>query len=113
MLHSIAAWTFGLPLRGKLLLAATLVVLVELGFRRLAPRSAAYARWTAVFQAIGGFWTAIILGIVYFLSVAAVGLAFRLLGNDPLERRLGPDPSFWRRHEPNPLGPEAAARHQF
>ena len=37
----------------------------------------------------------------------------RLLGKDPLDRRLKPEPTFWRRHEPNPLGPEAAARHQF
>ena len=35
------------------------------------------------------------------------------LGHDPLDRRLAPEPTFWRAHEPNPLGPERAARHQF
>jgi hypothetical protein len=37
----------------------------------------------------------------------------RLFGKDPLDRSLRPEPSFWRPHEPNPLGPSAAARHQF
>ena len=37
----------------------------------------------------------------------------RLFGKDPLDRSLAPEPSFWRAHEPNPLGPERAARHQF
>ena len=40
-----------LPLRCKVLAFAAVVVLVELAFRRLAPKSRAYARWTAFFQA--------------------------------------------------------------
>jgi hypothetical protein len=37
----------------------------------------------------------------------------RLFGKDLHDRGLAPEPSFWRAHEPNPLGPERAARHQF
>ena len=103
----------GLSLRWKLVAFATVVVLVELGFRRLAPKSRAYARWTAVFQGLGTVWPAVLLGIVYVFSVGPVGLVMRLIGHDPLDRRLAPEPSFWRAHEPNPLGPERAARHQF
>jgi hypothetical protein len=103
----------GLPLRWKLLAAASLVVLVELAFRRLAPKSRAYARWTGFFQAIGSVWTAVLLAIVYVLSVGPIGLVMRVLGRDPLDRRLSPEPSFWRAHEPNPLGAARAARHQF
>jgi len=69
--------------------------------------------WTAFFQGIGKVWTAVILALVYFLSVGPVGLVMRLVGHDPLDRRLAPEPSFWRAHEPNPLGAERAARHQF
>ena len=47
------------------------------------------------------------------LSVGPIGLVMRLAGKDPLDRGLAPEPSFWRKHEPNPLGVEAAARHQF
>jgi hypothetical protein len=78
-------WLAGLPLRGKLLAAATLVVVIELALRRFARKSRAYARWTGFFQAIG----------------------------NPLDRGMAPEPTFWRAHEANPLGPERAARHQF
>jgi hypothetical protein len=102
-----------LPLRWKVIAFAAVVVLVELVFRRLAPKSRAYAGWTAFFQGIGKVWTAVLLAIVYVVSVGPIGLVMRLFGHDPLDRRLAPEPSFWRAHEPNPLGPERAARHQF
>jgi len=106
-------WIAGLSLRAKVLAFATSVVLVELAFRRFGPKTRAYARWTRFFQGIGMVWTAVLLSIVYVLSVGPVGLALRLVGKDPLDRALAPEPSFWRPHEPNPLGPERAARHQF
>jgi hypothetical protein len=106
-------WFAGLAWRWKILALAAAVVLVELGFRRLAPTSRAYARWTRFFEAIGSVWTAVILSIVYVLSVGPIGLGMRLFGKDPLDRTLTPEPSFWRAHDPNPLGAERAARHQF
>ena len=110
----LVAWAHGLPTHTRILLTlATTVFVVELIFRRVAPRSAAYRKWTAAFVVIGSIWTAIILSIVYFASVSIVGIAMRLLGKDPLDRGLRPEPSFWRAHEPNPLGPRAASRHQF
>jgi hypothetical protein len=102
-----------LPLRWKILAVAAAMVLVEIAFRRIAPRSRAYARWTAFFEGLGKVWTAVLLAIVYLFSVGPVGLVMRLLRHDPLDRRLAPEPSYWRPHEPNPLGPERAARHQF
>jgi hypothetical protein len=107
------AWFAELPFRHKLLAFATLVVVVELAFRRFAPRSRAYTRWTRFFQGIGAVWTAVILGLIYVLSVGPIGLFMRAFGHDPLDRRLDREPSFWRAHEPNPLGVERAARHQF
>jgi hypothetical protein len=106
-------WFAGLALRWKILALATTVILVELDFRHLAPGSQTYARWTRFFQTIGSVWTKMILSIVYLLSVGPVGLGMRLFGKDPLDRALTDEPSFWRAHEPNPLGPERAARHQF
>jgi hypothetical protein len=108
------SWAAGLPLHTKVLLGlATSVQVVELVFRRFAPRSAAYRKWTAAFVFIGSIWTGVILSIVYFTSVFVVGMVMRLFGKDPLDRGLKPEPSFWRPHEPNPLGPRAASRHQF
>lgn len=86
---------------------------VELLLRRFAPRSRAYAAWQHFFESIGAVWTAVILALVYFVSVSLVAVGMRLFGKDPLDRSLRPEPSFWRPHEPNPLGPSAAARHQF
>jgi hypothetical protein len=112
-LQETLVWFGGLPLRWKLLAFAALVVLVELGLRRFAPKSRAYRRWTAGFEGIGAVWTAVLLAIVYVLSVGPIGVVMHLMGKDLLDRRLTPEPSFWRAHEPNPLGPERAARHQF
>ena len=114
MLGRMGHWFAGLPAHKQALLAlATTMFLVELALRQLARGSRLYARWTSVFEAIGAFWSAIILSVVYFVSVAGISAAMKLTGKDPLDRSLAPEPSFWRAHEPNPLGPLAAARHQF
>jgi hypothetical protein len=114
LLDRVVAFWGRVPLHSRILLSVALsMMLVELALRRFAPQSAAYARWTSVLKAIGAFWTAIILSIIYFLSVSAASLFLKLKGQDPLDRSLAPEASFWRSHEPNPLGPTAAARHQF
>jgi hypothetical protein len=105
----VVSWIAG----HKVLTLACLILLIELAFRRFAPGSFAYARWTAFFRALGVFWTAVILSLVYVLSVGPIGLFMRLAGKDPLDRAVVAEPTFWRPHEPNPLGPQAAARHQF
>jgi hypothetical protein len=108
------SWAAGLPPHTKVLLGlATTVLVVEILFRRFAPGSAAYRKWTAAFVVIGSIWTAVILSIVYFVSVSVVGIGMKLFGKDPLDRGLAPEASFWRDHEPNPLGPRASTRHQF
>ncbi len=111
--HDFLPWLAGLGWRAKVIAVAAALVVVELGFRRFARESRAYRRWTAFFEAIGAVWTAILLALVYLVSVGPIGLVMRALGNDPLDRRLAPEPSFWRDYSPNPLGPEQAARHQF
>ncbi len=113
-LNRVLAWLASRPTHTKALLAfAVSVVTIELLFRWLAPKSAAYRRWTRFFEALGHVWTSVILAIVYFLSVSLVAAFMKLFLKDPLDRALAPEPSFWRAHEPNPLGAEAAARHQF
>jgi hypothetical protein len=112
-LQDALAWLADLPLRWKILAFATTIVVIELLFRYLAPHSRAYTLWTRFFQGLGVVWTAVILALVYILSVGPVGLVMRLLGHDPLDRRLAAEPSFWQDHEPNSLGAQRAARHQF
>ena len=114
VLGRVALWFGGLPTYKQALLAvATTMFVVELILRRFARGTLLYKKWTAFFEGIGAFWSAIILSIVYFVSVAAISACMKITGKDPLDRSLVPEPSFWRAHEPNPLGPLAAARHQF
>ena len=110
----VAHWFAALPpyKQGLLLLATTMFV-VELILRRFARGTVLYKRWTAFFEGLGAFWSAVILSIVYFVSVASIWFFMKLAGKDLLDRKLTPEPSFWRAHEPNPLGPLVAARHQF
>ena len=110
----VGHWFAALPTYKQVLLAvATTMFVVELILRRFARGTPLYNKWTAFFEGIGAFWSAIILSVVYFVSVAAIWAFMKLTGKDLLDRRLNAEPSFWRKHEPNPLGPMAAARHQF
>ena len=114
MFSAVASWFAGLsPFKQVLIGFATTVFVVEVLLRRFARGTRLYARWTSFFEGLGAVWSAVILSIVYFVSVAGVSVFMRLFGKDPLDRTLEPEPSFWRAHEPNPLGPIAAARHQF
>lgn len=109
-----AAWYAVRPLGTQIILALLVTVLtVELICRRFAPNSAFYRAWTRGVEAVGSVWTAVILSIIYVVSVGPVGLVLRLVGKDPLERSRAAGSTFWRQHEPNPLGPRASARHQF
>ena len=110
----VGHWFAALPTYKQVLLAvATTMFVVELILRRFARGTPLYRKWTAFFDGIGAFWSAIILSLVYFVSVAGIWVFVKLLGKDLLDRRLDKELSFWRVHEPNPLGPMAASRHQF
>jgi hypothetical protein len=108
-----AKWAL-LPTHTRVLLAFALsVFIVELILRRWARGSRVYAVWTRAFQAIGHVWTVVLLSLIYLVAVGPVRLGMLLARKDLLDRRLGGETSAWRDHVPNPLGPDAAARHQF
>jgi hypothetical protein len=96
-----------------LLIAATTIFLTELVLRNVARQSRFYAGWTRAFQAIGHVWTLVILSLIYLVAVGPISLGMRLRRKDLLDRAIGSETSAWHDHVPNPLGPEAAARHQF
>ena len=114
MLDSIARWFAGLPTHTRVLLAfATTVVAIELLLRYAVPKSRLYALWTRGFTLLGEVWTAVLLSVIYLIAVGPVSLVMRLARRDLLDKQLASATSAWRNHDPNPLGPEAAARHQF
>jgi hypothetical protein len=100
-------------LKKSVLAFAFTVFVVELAFRRFGRGTRAYVVWTRFFEGIGKIWTGVILSVVYLLSVGPIGLVMRLLGRDLLDRKMTIEPSLWRAHEPNPMGPAASVRHQF
>jgi hypothetical protein len=115
-------WIAAHPIKRSLLVLFVTVVVTEIVLRVFAPESKLTRAWKGFFervsrhwilQALAKFWTGVILSIVYFFTVSFVSVFMKLFGNDPLDRSLKSEATFWREHEPNPLGPHAAARHQF
>ncbi len=113
-LSSAAAWFARLPVHTRVILCLALaMVAIELILRRWAPASGLYAKWKAFFQAIGHVWTVALLSVIYVLAVGFVKLMMLFSRKDLLDRAQGAEQSAWHPHVPNPLGAEAAARHQF
>ncbi len=81
---SIAQWTVTLGL-----------ALIILGL--IFPKALVYPNraWMALAEVLAFISTRIILGLVFFLIVTPIGVAKRLLGWDPLNRRAVPGPSYW------------------
>ncbi len=87
--------------RGKLtsVAPATLAVgatLILLGLT--FPRSLVYPNrvWMLLAEVLAFVSTRIILGLVFFLIVTPIGVVKRFFGWDPLHRRAGPGPSYWK-----------------
>ena len=60
----------------------------------------AYSGWMLAVQPIGWTISHLILGITYFLVLTPIGLLMRLLGRDPMRRRLDPNAqTYWVKHE--------------
>jgi hypothetical protein len=115
-------WVTAHPVKRSLQFLFLCVLLTEIVLRVFFAGSEAAKAWTGFFtrvsnswilQFLAKFWTGVILSVVYFLTLPFITLFQRLSGSDPLDRGLKPEPSFWRKHEANPLGPKASARHQF
>ncbi len=69
------------------------LTIVYLAVRRL--RRPIFVGWTTAVYPIGWTVSHLVLGLVYFALFLPIGLALRLSGHDPLQRRSGPRPSYW------------------
>ena len=52
--------------------------------------------WMLLAEGLSFVTTRIILGIVFFLVITPIGIIKRLSGWDPLDRRSGRRPSYWK-----------------
>jgi len=48
---------------------------------------------------LGWINTRIILTLVYFLIISPLALVFKLIGKDPMERKIGQSDSYWKKRE--------------
>ena len=104
----------GLPVVTLGLLAlATTVFLVDLALRYTAPKSRAYAAWASGLRAIGSFWTAVILSIVYLIPVGLTNVVVRTMRRDLLDREIRKEPSYWHIRDSDLRSPEEASLRQF
>lgn len=61
-----------------------------------------YRLWVSLAVILGYFVSRILLTLIFFLVMLPTGLLMRLLGKDPMERKLDPGaPTYWiKREEP-------------
>jgi len=60
-----------------------------------------YRIWIALSVILGYFISRVLLTIIFVIVVVPMALIMRLVGKDPMDRRLGPDaPSYWIKREP-------------
>ncbi len=79
-----------------------------------APRAMVpvYKAWMLLGHAMGAVVSRVILGVVFYVAMAPMGLAMRMLGRDPLERKHDPAAeSYWIERPPAP--PNARYWRQF
>ena len=85
--------------RGHPLLSALLggLALGLGGLALLTPRflRPVHKHWMQMAHALGWFNTRVLLGLVYFFVMTPIGIVMRLMGRDPLDRRLKDRPSYW------------------
>ena len=97
VLTLIAGWQF---YRGRVTAAEVLAIIVGLLLVCATIPAAAkwFHKWWMTLAGILGYVNSrIILGALFYLLMTPVGLVLRLVGHDPLERRKGNEPSYWRR----------------
>ena len=77
---------------------AWIVAAVFIAFALLAPAALGpvYRLWMKIGLVLGWINTRIILGLVFFVIFTPVALFFKLLGKDPLKRRLDASATSYR-----------------
>ena len=61
-----------------------------------------YQAWMRLFYPIGFTVSHVMMGTIFFLILTPIGLAMRLVGHDPMQRRWDANTqSYWTRHAPS------------
>jgi hypothetical protein len=93
----IAGWQLyqGRPTAGAALASVTGALVVCAAIPKAA---VLFHKWWMRLAAVLGYVNSrIILSALFFFMMTPIGLIVRLTGHDPLNRRTGNEPSYWRR----------------
>lgn len=73
-----------------------------------------YKVWIGVSVTLGYFVSRILITIIFFLVLVPTGFIMRLVGRDPMERKLDPKAaSYWKKRESETDYPEERYERQF
>jgi hypothetical protein len=97
---------FGILFRGLLIAASIFAVLAAISPGILLPINRI---WMAFAGRIGALNNFLILGLVYYIAIFPVGLLMRLIGRDPMQRKIDPNAQTYltpveRQTDPDTLG---------
>lgn len=79
----------------RLWAAIPAAILIAFGFAAPMALRPIHWLWLQLGHTLGWINTCILLSAVYFLMVTPIGVVMRLLGRDPLKRRLRDGSSYW------------------
>jgi saxitoxin biosynthesis operon SxtJ-like protein len=81
------------------LIWAAAVVVSVVGYLKPSFMLPIFVAWMTLTAPVSWLVSHAVLGALYFLMIAPLGLAMRLLGRDPMARNLEPEaPSYWVEH---------------
>ena len=101
---------FGWPQAVLLGCCVTFTTVTLFNYQALKP---GYDGWMKVAHLIGGVVTTVILSAVFFLLFAPVGIFFRLIGKDHLERRIDTAAATYWHHRPVRAFDKERCKQQF
>ena len=86
---------FGGALRGAGIAVGLGVLIGAIGLARPRFMHPIYLLWMYAAYPIGFVMSHVLLGVIFYLILTPVGLIMKLVGYDPLQRRLRAAPTYW------------------
>ena len=110
LLASLYAWWGHTAI--PLLLAGAAVTLAGLALAAPTVLGPVERGWMVLAHGLAWVNTRVLLSLIYYLVITPIGLMMRLVGRDPMDRRLGDRESYWVTR-PQRSTDRRAMEHQF
>jgi len=97
-IFGVLAWRHYPSIESYVLIGLALVLLPIVAFVPIILRPV-FKLWLKIAHAVGWFNTQILLSIVFILIFIPIGLIMRLLGKDPMKRKMQEKGTYWEPYE--------------